>query len=91
MITREDYLKALEIVNQYNQQLNLQNVRVRSERLSRDLDRGDFVEYKGGSNSRYLTKGKKYRLTGNMWSDRIPIEADNGKRMTTLQRYFRGI
>lgn len=63
----------------------------RSERLSRDLDRGDFVEYKGGSNSRYLTRGKKYRLTGNMWSDRIPIEADNGKRMTTLQRYFRGI
>ena len=63
----------------------------KKEQLSPDLERGDFVEYKGGSNSQYLTKGKKYRLTGSMWGEKIPIEADSGKRMTTLQRYFKGV
>ena len=91
MITREEYLNALELIDQYHQQLNLSNVRRRSEQLNPDLDRGDFVEYIGGLNSQYLTKGKKYRLTGRMWSKRIAIECDSGKRMTTLQRYFKGV
>ena len=91
MITREEYLNALELIDQYHQQLNLSNVRGRREQLNPNLDRGDFVEYIGGSNSKYLTKGKKYRLTGKMYGKRIAIECDNRKRMTTLQRYFKEI
>ena len=91
MITREEYLNALELIDRYHQQLDLQNVSGRSEPLNPNLKRGDFVIYNSGSNSQYLTKGKKYRLTGSLWRNRIAIEADNGKRMNTLQQHFIGI
>jgi hypothetical protein len=40
MITREEYLKALEIVDQYNRQLNLSDVMISSNRETVD----DFVK-----------------------------------------------
>jgi len=90
MITREEYLKALDTIEAYRKQLNLSNVRQLREQLSPDLDRNDFVEYIGGSDSTYLTKGKKYRLTCKPFRTKVSIINDNGSRMVTNQRYFKG-
>ena len=53
------------------------------------LKRNDFVEYVGGSNSKYLRIGQIYRLTCPPYRDRICIINDSGKRMNTLWRYFK--
>lgn len=90
MITREEYLKALDTVESYHKQLNLSNVRQLREQLSPDLDRNDFIEYVGGSDSKYLTKGEKYRLTGKPYRNRVYIINDGGNRMATNVRYFKG-
>jgi len=90
MITREEYLKALDTVEAYHNQLNLSNVRQLREQLSPDLDRNDFVEYIGGSDSKYLTNGEKYRLTGKPYRNRVCIINDGGNRMNTNVRYFKG-
>jgi hypothetical protein len=90
MITREEYLKALDIVEEYHKQLNLSNVRQLREQLSPDLDRNDYIEYVGGSDSKYLTKGNKYRLTRKPNRNKICIINDGGKRMFTNARYFKG-
>jgi len=50
--------------------------------------RNDFVTYVGGSISKYLTKGKKYRLTCSPFRNRIAIINDNKVRMNTLKKYF---
>ena len=89
MITREEYLKALDIVEEYHKQLNLQNVRQVREKLSPELQRNDFVEYIGGSKSTYQTKGNKYRLTGTPFRNRICVTNDKGKWMNTKQCYFK--
>jgi hypothetical protein len=56
--------------------------------LSPYLKRNDFVKYAGGSDSKYLTIGEKYRLTCSPYRNRICVINDNGKRMNTLKRYF---
>lgn len=89
MITREEYLKALDIVEEYHKQLNLHDTRQVREKLNPDLKRNDFVEYIGGSKSAYLTKGNKYRLTGTLFRNRICIINDKGKSMNTNQCYFK--
>jgi hypothetical protein len=92
MITRLEYLKAFYTVEAYQKQLNLSNVRQLREQLSPDLDRNDFIKYIGGSISKYLTIGKKYRLIRkpNPEHIKVIIENDGGKKMITLNRYFKG-
>ena len=91
MITRKEYLDALDIVEAYHKQLNLSNVSQLREKLSPDLDRNDFVEYVGDSKSKYLTKGNRYRLTCKPWANRVCVINDGGKRMNTDAKYFKGI
>jgi hypothetical protein len=50
--------------------------------------RNDFVIYIGGSESKYLTYGQKYRLTSSPFRNRIAIINDKGIRMNTLKKYF---
>ena len=70
-----------DIELQYNEQKKIQ--------LILNLNRNDLVEYVGGSNSKYLTKGKKYRLTGKPNSSRVCIINNCGKRMNAPIRYFK--
>ena len=81
MIKREEYLKALDIVEAYHKQLNLQIVK-RSFSRVKDLQETDFVEVvKVDTNTqRSLTVGKKYQIL--RFSDgkyRFTIIDDNGK------------
>lgn len=80
-ITREQYISALEIIDLYHNQNKI-------PKDIKSLDRNDYVIYNGGSNSKNLIKGSMYRVTGKPWSSVIAIEAENGKRFTTKQRYF---
>ena len=89
MITREEYLKALDIIEAYQKQIHSQNSSQVQERLSPDLKRNDYVEYVGGSQSAYLVKGNKYRLTGTLFRNRLAIINEKGKWMNTKQRYFK--
>nr|AKH47485.1 hypothetical protein [uncultured marine virus] len=70
--------------------INYSNVRQLREQLIPDLDRNDFIEYVGGSDSKYLTEGNKYRLTCKPYRNRVCIINDGGKRMNTNVRYFKG-
>lgn len=54
-----------------------------------EYKRNDFVKYMGGSNSKYLTYGQKYRLTCSPFRNRIAIINDKGLRMNTLKKYFK--
>jgi len=92
MITREEYNKALDIIEAYHKQLNLSNVRHLREQLSPELDRNDFIEYVGGSESQFLTLGNKYRLIRkpDIRHKKVVIENDASKRMITNKRYFKG-
>jgi len=51
-------------------------------------NKGDYVEYKGGSTSKLLIKGNKYRLTCSPWRNRIAVINESGARMNTLKKYF---
>jgi hypothetical protein len=51
-------------------------------------NKGDYVQYKGGSTSKLLIKGNKYRLTCSPFRDRIAIINEGGSRMNTLKKYF---
>ena len=83
MITRKEYLKDLDTV---------EAVRQLREQLSPDLDRNDYIKYIGGSESQFLTLGKKYRLIRkpDIRHRKVVIENDTGKRMITNNRYFKG-
>ena len=87
MITRKEYLEALDIIQEYHKKFNLPNKWC--GQLAPDLSRNDFIEYVGGSSSKYLTKGNKYRLTCKPYKDRVCIINDAGKRMNTNVRYFK--
>ena len=65
---------------QYNNQKEIQ--------LILNLNRNDYVKYVGGSKSKYLTKGKTYRLTGKPNLNRVCIINNCGKRMNAPIRYF---
>jgi len=51
-------------------------------------NKGDYVKYKGGSTSKLLIKGNKYRLTCSPFRNRIAIINEGGSRMNTLKKYF---
>lgn len=88
MITKEEYLKALEIVEKYHQQLKKEIVNHKPNLNGMGLKRGDFVVYIGGSESKYLTKNKKYRLTTEPFRNRVAIINDGGIRKVYKQPLF---
>jgi hypothetical protein len=89
MVTKEEYLKALEIVNSYNKQLDESNIKNLRDELVPDLKRNDYVEYIGGSHSKYLTIGTMYRLTSEPFRDKVSIINDNDSRMVVKIKYFK--
>ena len=93
MITQEEYEEAQEIVWDYEDQLKEQGKAFDTSNesaLNIDLvsNKGDYVEYKGGSTSKLLIKGNKYRLTCSPFRDRIAVINEGGSRMNTLKKYF---
>ena len=99
MITKEQYLKALKIVEEYHCQLKneieeyhcqLKNEIEKQKTKLNDigLKRGNYVVYVGGSESKYLTKNKQYRLTREPSRNKILIINDKGKRMICNQAFF---
>lgn len=90
MVTQEEYEKAKkkldeakklvkeasEVINSFEQM----EYEEKRERLRR-LKKNDYVEYIGGTKSKYLTIGNKYRLTGDSFNFRISIINDAGKRV----------
>lgn len=90
MVTQEEYEKAKKklveakklikeasvVINSFEQM----EYELKGERLRR-LKKNDFVEYIGGTKSKYLTIGNKYRLTGDSFGIRISIINDAGKRV----------
>ena len=91
MITKEEYLKALEIVEEYHNQLKKEIVNHKPNLNDIGLKRGDYVVYVGGSESQYLTKNKQYRLTGEPYRNRICIINDKGNRMICNQSFFNSL
>ena len=80
MIIREEYLKALDIVETYHEQLNSQIVR-RSFSKVKDLQETDFVKcMKVDTNTKKcLTVGKEYQiLSFNEGKYTFTINDDNG-------------
>ena len=67
MITREQYLEALAIIDEYHFQniideYHFQNIKLKRD-FYKDLQVGDFIVFeKVNSNSKYLTVGKKYKV-----------------------------
>ena len=79
MITQEQYLEAKKIVDLYifakhNELLNSK--------------RGDYITYIGGSESKNLIKGKKYRLTCEPWRRRVAVINETGKRQGYRDWFF---
>ena len=89
VITKEEYIKALDIVIQFNQQINLV--------ITIDFNTlkvGDIIIFTESA-SQYVTIGKEYvvtylnkdfKLNGYAWYEFI---ADNGKKKH-LRKYARG-
>ena len=90
MVTQEEYEKAKKKLDEAKRLIKEASVvinsfeqmeyEVKRERLRR-LKKNDFVEYIGGTKSKYLTIGNKYRLTGDSFNIRISIINDAGKRV----------
>ena len=72
-----------EIIDLYETQEN----NAKAERLLK-LKKNDYIEYIGGTNSKYLTVGKKYRLTSESFNERVAIINDAGKRVVLIPRFF---
>ena len=83
MITRQEYLNALELIDQYHQQLNLSVVR--RSLCWDDLQAGDKIIFDKVM-SKYLTEGKEYTVTRvdpdwkDWYSSWFEITDDRGKR-----------
>ena len=86
--TKDEYLKALEIVEEYHNQLKKEIVNHKPKLNDIGLKRGDYVIYVGGSESQYLTKNKQYRLTREPSYNKILIINDKGNRMICNQSFF---
>ena len=86
MITQEEYLQAKKIVDDYNKQLDLYIFNKRNEILN--AKRGDYLIYIGGSDSKNLIKGEKYRLTCEPFRDRVAIINETGKRQVYKNKLF---
>lgn len=90
MITKREYLRALNIIEKFHNQYNLNELIKNKNNLTDDICKNDYLEYIGGSESKYLTIGKKYRVIRyNINSRKIGIENDIGKRMVTNKNYFK--
>ncbi|MCY1721857.1 hypothetical protein OU798_15995 [Prolixibacteraceae bacterium Z1-6] len=76
--------EAEEIIKAYE----AQEEKAKSKRLLL-LRKNDYVEYIGGSNSRVLTVGRKYRLTSESFNGRLALINDSGNRMITRPKYFK--
>lgn len=87
-ITEQEYKDALELIQNYKNQLKQEKIKKKAHLTSIGLKRGDYIRYIGGSNSTYLIKGNNYRLTGEPFNDRVCIQAENGRRMNMKQNYF---
>ncbi|TDO68753.1 hypothetical protein EV143_12015 [Flavobacterium chryseum] len=91
MITNEVYLKALEIVNAYHEQVRLEALEIRQieefkqVRVYRRLDRenepqpGDFVKCVFKHSSSKFTLNKEYEIIRIVY-DRFEIMNDEGKK-----------
>ena len=90
MITQEQYLEAKKIIEAYNKQLDLYVADRERERQRKLLNakKGDYVTYIGGSTSKNIIKGKKYRLTSAPWSRLVSIINEKGNSQNFNQRLF---
>lgn len=91
MITREEYLKALDTVEAYHEQLNLSVVRhsLRQE----DLKAGDRIVFDRVM-SQYIEVGKKYKVLYvsqdfEKWYGSFEIMLENNKTKR-MKRYTQG-
>lgn len=85
-ISRDKYLNALEIIDNYHKQK--QNIKNEIEVVNRSISKssvGDFVlcENVKDSNKKCLTKNKLYRIT-RISRERFQIIDDNGVRKSYL-------
>jgi len=80
-ITKEDYLKALDIVESYHKQLNKKIKKIRFNKIS-DLQENDFVKCisVNWNTQKCLTEGKEYEIK-RFCNDKYYffIKDDNGK------------
>lgn len=77
-----------ELVN-LKEQLLLCNVVGQSEQL--DFKKGDYLTYIGGSATKYLKKGNKYRTTWNgiNRAGRVAVVGIDNKRLVLPRRFFK--
>jgi len=89
MITREEYIIALNVVETYHIQLNSQIVKCSFSKI-KDLSETDLVEVVevNVNTSKNLTVGKKYQIL-RFSADKyyFTIIADNGKEMQYVTDY----
>jgi len=82
-----DMLKFAKLY--HKEQLELSSVGKSSKLLN--TKRGDYVSYLGGSESKYLIKGNKYRLTcdtDKTSRNRVSLVNEKGTRMVIRSRFF---
>ncbi|WP_318346911.1 coiled-coil domain-containing protein [Aquipluma nitroreducens] len=97
MINRHQYEQAIKQIKEAEEQIRLtkeiidlyetQENNAKAERLLK-LKKNDYIEYIGGTNSKYLTVGKKYRLTSESFNERVAIINDAGKRVVLRPHFF---
>ena len=75
MITREQYLEALAIIDEYH----YQNIKLKRD-FYKDLQVGDFIVFEKVK-SKYLTVGKKYKVVkiDDGWRDGFMFYDDRNK------------
>ena len=97
MINRHQYEQAIKQFKEAEEQIRLtkeiidlyeiQENNAKAKRLLK-LKKNDYIEYIGGTNSKYLTVGKKYRLTSEAFYGRVAIINDAGKRVVLRPHFF---
>ena len=97
MITRHQYEQAIKRFEEAEEQIRLaketidlyetQENNAKAERLLK-LKKNDYIEYIGGTDSKHLTVGEKYRLTTTSFRGRVAIINDAGKRVVLRPHFF---
>ncbi len=97
MINRHQYEQAIKQFEEAEEQIRLakktidlyeiQENKAKAKRLLK-LKKNDYIEYIGGTNSKYLTVGEKYRLTSESFHGLIAIINDAGKRVVLRPHFF---
>ena len=89
MITMEEYIKAVDIIEEYHKQVEEKIKAINKPSLvGIGLNRNDYIKYIGGLDTVNLTTGEKYRLTGEPYHDSVCIINNTGFRRRYNQRYF---